>query len=449
MKQKAALYIRVSTSEQAMHGYSLSAQEALLRQYCNEHDIDVYDVYADMGKSASKSLEKRTELLRLLEDAKKNRFSIVCFKDVTRWTRNAASYYKCQEVLDACKVAWIAVEQPYLETVTPTGRFQVSVMLGTAQLEAEQTGQRIKFVQEAEIRRGHYPFPPHNAPTGYTTEKRDDGNYLVIDESTAPIIRTIFTTFQHTYNLQRCVEAVRSAHGIDYSETTVNRIIRNPIYKGEFRGIADFCEPIIEPHKWNALQRPKRAYSAHKHQGKYFFSGLCKCALCGTTMRGNAPDDKYFMYSCKQGCHVTITQRDLEQKLLAEIEPRYAEYTVIVKQRKKDNAAIAKTRKQLMQKKERLTEVYLDGIISKQDFERRKQDINEQLQDIEPRPDLPEIRTNFKGMYAKLREEKKVVFWKAVLDSITVYRDKHIDIAFHTTKVLAERMGMITSEITG
>lgn len=27
--QKAALYVRVSTSEQAMHGYSLSAQEVL------------------------------------------------------------------------------------------------------------------------------------------------------------------------------------------------------------------------------------------------------------------------------------------------------------------------------------------------------------------------------------------------------------------------------------
>ena len=430
-----------------MHGYSLSAQEELLRKYSNEHNMDVYGVYADEGKSASKALDKRTELLRLLEDAKHGRFNIVLFKDITRWTRNSASYFKCQEVLDACKVAWIAVEQPYLETVTPTGRFQVSVMLGTAQLEAEQTGQRIKFVQEAEIRRGHYPFPPHCAPTGYTTEKRSGGNYLVQDPRTAPIIRTIFTTFQHTYNLQRCVEAVRSAHGIDYSETTVNRILRNPVYKGEFRGIQNFCEALISPDKFDALQRPKRSYTANKHRGRYFFTGLCKCALCGSTMRGNAPNDIYFMYSCKHGCHVTITQRDLEQKLLAEIEPRYAEYTVIVKQRKKDKAAIAKTRKQLMQKKERLTEVYLDGIISKQDFEKRKQDIDEQLQDIEPQPDLPEIRTNFKEMYAKLRDEKKVVFWKSVLDSITVYRDKHIDIAFHTTKVLAERMGMLSTDI--
>ena len=56
--QKAALYVRVSTSEQAMHGYSLAAQEELLRRYADEHGMTVFDVYADEGKSASKSLGK-------------------------------------------------------------------------------------------------------------------------------------------------------------------------------------------------------------------------------------------------------------------------------------------------------------------------------------------------------------------------------------------------------
>ena len=88
-------------------------------------------MYADEGKSASKSLEKRTELMRLLEDAKDGKFSVILFKDITRWSRNAAAYYKVQEVLDSCKVGWVAVEQPYLETLSPTGRFQVSIMLGT------------------------------------------------------------------------------------------------------------------------------------------------------------------------------------------------------------------------------------------------------------------------------------------------------------------------------
>ena len=444
MKTKAAAYIRVSTAEQALHGYSLSAQESLLRQYADSHEMDIVEVYADEGKSASKSLEKRTELLRLVADAEKGRFSRILFKDVTRWSRSSSSYYKIQERLDKCNVAWIAVEQPYLETVTPTGRFQVSVMLGTAQLEAEQTGQRIKFVQESEIRRGRFPFPPHCAPTGYTTEKRDDGNFLIVDNQTAPIVKTIFNTFRNTYNLQRCAEAVAEKHGVEFSETTINRILRNPIYKGEFRGIPDFCEPLIKPELWDALQRPKRVYTASKHKGEYIFSGIAKCAVCGSSMRGLCSNDKYHMYQCRTlHCCNSITQRELEQKVLDLIAPELQRYKVIVKERKADNKKIAQDKRNLLKKKERLTELYLDGIIDKSEFERRRNELESKLTELEVAPDLPEIRTNFSEMYAKLSLEKKAVFWRAFIDSISVHRDRNIDLTFHNAKVLAERMGML------
>jgi DNA invertase Pin-like site-specific DNA recombinase len=438
--QKAALYIRVSTADQAMHGYSLEAQQRLLEEYATAHGMEVVGVYADEGKSASKSLDKRTELLRLLNDAKLGKFAVVLFKDITRWSRNAAAYYKVQEILDAAHVGWVAVEQPYLETMTPTGRFQVSVMLGTAQLEAEQTGQRIKFVQEAEIKRGHYPFPPHCAPTGYTTEKRDDGNHLVIDEQTAPVIRTIFSTFRKTYNLQRCVEQVREKHGIEYAETTVNRILRNPIYKGEFRGLPGFCEPIVEPSLFDMLQRPKRVYTASKHRGEYIFSGLVRCAHCGKTMRGLCPDDRYHMYQCRSGCHVTVTQRKLERYVLSMIEPELTAYRVIVKQRKKDNKAVEQERKKCQEKLRRLVDLYTDSMIDRPEYDKRRREIEDRMASLEPAPDLPEIHTNFKEMYEKLTPEKKNVFWKAFVDHIEVSRDRVITLAIHNAKVLAERM---------
>lgn len=440
---KAALYVRVSTTEQAMHGYSVAAQEALLREYAAGHGMEVFGVYADEGKSASKSLEKRTELLRLLEDAKKGRFGVILFKDVTRWSRNAAAYYKVQEILDRCKVAWIAVEQPYLETVTPQGRFQTSVMLGTAQLEAEQTGQRIKFVQDAEVKRGHYPFPPHCTAIGYKTEKREDGNYIVIDEQTAPIIRTLFDTFRQTYNLQRCADAIRERHGKEYSETSISRMLRNPIYKGYFRGVPDFCEPIIPPAEWDALQRPKRVYTAHKHRGEYFFTGMVKCAYCGSTMRGLCSNDKYHMYNCRNGCRVCITQRELEQKVLAMIAPELERYKVIVRQRKTENRRTANEKKKLTEKRRRLIDLYTDGMIDRAEYGRRRKEIEDRLVDLEPAPELPEIKTDFATMYAKLTSEKKIVFWKAFLDRITVDREHNISISFHTAKVLAERMAMI------
>ena len=444
--QKAALYVRVSTSEQAMHGYSLSAQEELLRRYADEHGMTVFDVYADEGKSASKSLDKRTELLRLIADAEKGKFQIVLFKDLTRWTRNAAAYYKVEERLEKAGVAWIAVEQPYLETVTPTGRFQVQVMIGTAQLEAEQTGQRIKFVQDAEVRRGRYPFPTHCAPTGYTTEKREDGNYLVIDERTAPIIRTIFKTFSKTLNLQRCVEAVREEHGIEYAHTTIDRILRNPVYKGEFRGIQGFCQPIIEPSVFDRLQRPKRVFTASKHKGQYMFSSLVKCAHCGKTMYGVCSDNKYYMYQChsETKCRNCITQRELEEKVLSIVSPMFKDYRVIVKQRKRDNASISSRRSKLLQKKQRVTELFLDGLMERGEHDRRIAEIDNALTDLAPVPELPEIRTDFKEMYSKLTNEKKAVFWRAFIDHITLDRERNVNVVYHTAKVLAVRLSTLS-----
>ena len=443
MKSKAAIYIRVSTADQAESGYSLQAQEALCRNYCAEHDYSVVGVYADEGKSASKALDKRTELLRLVADCELGKISLVVFKDITRWSRSASAFYKVQDRLDKCKVPWIAIEQPYLETATPTGRFMVSCVLGTSQLEAEQTGQRIKFVQEAEIKRGHFPLPPHCAPTGYTTEKREDGNYLVIDEQTAPIIRTIFHTFQHTLNLQRCVEAVRQEYGIEYSHTTINRILRNPVYKGEFRGVQGFCQPIMESAKFDAIQRPKRVFTASKHKGEYMFSSLVKCAHCGRTMYGLCSDNKYYMYQCKSGCHNCITQRELEQKVLKIVSPMFEDYRVIVKQRQKDNAAISSKRAKLIQKKHRLTELFIDGIIERSEFDSRKNEIESVLTELEPAPELPEIHTDFKEMYHNLTTPKKAVFWRAFLSGITVDRYKNISVEFHTTKVLAERLSTL------
>ena len=47
-----ALYIRVSSDEQARHGLSVSEQRTTLLNYAEENNYTVVDVYADEGVSA-------------------------------------------------------------------------------------------------------------------------------------------------------------------------------------------------------------------------------------------------------------------------------------------------------------------------------------------------------------------------------------------------------------
>ena len=70
---RVALYIRVSTSEQVVHGLSLEAQREALTKYAKEKGYSIVDVYADEGITARKQLKNRKELQRLLSDVKKDK----------------------------------------------------------------------------------------------------------------------------------------------------------------------------------------------------------------------------------------------------------------------------------------------------------------------------------------------------------------------------------------
>ena len=196
----AALYIRVSTKEQELHGYSLSAQEDLLRSYAAQHGMTVFDLYADRGKSANKALNKRTELLRMLRDAESRKFDCIIFKDITRWSRNSKQFWAVQDRIDKAGVYWIAVEQPHLETKTPTGKFMVSVVLGTAQLESDNTSQRIKFVMSNRVMQGGAINGSDKLPLGYRVDDSTGTKKVVKDEQTAPIVMDLFDHYRKNRN---------------------------------------------------------------------------------------------------------------------------------------------------------------------------------------------------------------------------------------------------------
>ncbi|HEX3029417.1 MAG TPA: recombinase family protein, partial [Clostridia bacterium] len=83
----AAIYIRVSTEEQAEEGQSVAAQEETLRQYCNAYGIEIYDIYTDLGLSG-KRLKGRASLSRLMEDCIRKCFNLVLVWKISRLSRN-------------------------------------------------------------------------------------------------------------------------------------------------------------------------------------------------------------------------------------------------------------------------------------------------------------------------------------------------------------------------
>jgi site-specific DNA recombinase len=265
---------------------------------------------------------------------------------------------------------------------------------------------------------------------------------LVINDEKKNVVELIFRVYLRTFNLSRVMENLREI-GIEMPNKSLQYIIHNPIYKGVFRGIESFCEPIISAEDWDKAQRVKKPYTANKHKGEYIFSGIVKCAYCGKTMRGLCANDKYHMYQCRSGCRNSITQRELEKRVIDQLQPALDKYRLIVKKRKFDKKKNDEDRKKLKEKLKRLTDLYVDGIIDRSSFDNRKKEIDSQLDELTPQPDIPELATNWKTIYDNLNTDQKSALWRAFCDHITVDRDKNVDIAFEQAKVLVKQMAML------
>lgn len=420
---KAALYIRVSTSEQAIHGYSLPAQEALLREYAEQHDMTVYNVYADEGVSAAKALTKRKALLAMLDDAEKGKFQCILFKDITRWSRSSKNYWAIQDRLDKCKVGWISVQQPYLETLTPTGRFQVSVMLGTAQLESEQTGERVKFVQDSLLRQGYFPYGSICFPVGYKAQRDGTHTRLVPDEDTKETVKEMFARYLTCGSFNQ----ISREYGMNVASARF--ILKNRIYIGEFRGISGFCEPLISEKDFETAQTiAKRNTRLMRNRGKYTFSSLGRCS-CGAPLAAQLTDGHVY-YRC-HSCRAIISERRLEELFIEETETHIKDLEVAVTPQRKP-AREAEKRKKLLDKMTRLNDLFIDGNITKSDYQSRKAVLEAQISDLEVKPrKIPaQFKGDWKTAYSALDAQKRNVLWRTVCDRFVLNEDKTVSIFF-------------------
>lgn len=441
---KTALYIRVSSQEQEMHGYSLDAQEKLLRDYAKKNGMEVYGLYADRGKSANKALHKRTELLRMVKDAENGKFQIIVFKDITRWSRNSSQYWMIQDRLDKAGVSWIAVEQPYLETRTPTGRFQVTVMLGTAQLESENTSQRIRFVQDHRAAQGG--VLSGHVPIGYKIAEVNGMKRLVIDEDKRGMVNDLFQYYSTCRNQARTIRYIKEKYGVQIWTGAFSTLIKNPIYKGEYRDTKDYCEPYLSESEWDRIQKVNTVRYGTKRSGEYIFRSLLRCPECGRVLTGNYRGNVYY-YRCyyHHNYHIcdyakTHRQQKIEDALLDQIAgildntelTDAANDLVRQEESEQDNT---KELEKLNRKLLNLKELYIDGDIDRATYRSKRDALNTEITRLEtaqsskPYANLTNLaKMPWRASYLAKTNAEKGEWWRFVLERIEIDGDNYVPV---------------------
>lgn len=430
---RVALYARVSTEEQARSGLSIDTQLDNLRRWAAERGHVVAGEYVDPGVSARKSPLKRPALQRLLGDLEK--FDAVVFTKLDRWTRNVKGYYQVQELLDARKVAWIAIQEDY-ETVTSSGRFKVNIMLAVAESEADRTSERIKVVLDRKVAQGEY-IGTH-VPLGYAV----DGKRLVLSDD-APLVREVFSVYRRSGSVYQAKDFLH-AHGHVLVYPTVHKMLRNPLYAGRYRDNPDYCPAIISPAEFDEIQRllERRSVRRSTTRNVYLFSGLLRCSVCGHSLGGNYVNAHVSLryrcpYHAMNGrCPNARNYReiDIESWLLDNLLPAFTRMEAAMKAPKpQKNPA---DRAAIQRKIDRLTELYVDDLIDKAKYTKERAALLAQLPEAEPAlRDLSQVKdilmtSDFRDTYAALSREDKRALWRSIVDHIDADPHGNLSIYF-------------------
>lgn len=288
-----AIYIRVSTQEQAVEGYSIDVQKERLSNYCKAKDWIITEEYVDAGYSGS-TLE-RPKIKKLINDALDKKFEAVLVYKLDRLSRSQKdTLYIIEDIFLKNNISFISLNENF-DTSTPFGRAIIGILSVFAQLEREQIKERTRMGLEERVKQGkHHSY----APFGY----RYINKALVIDDNEAEIVKKIYSLASQNLSFRQINNYI-TLHYPGYKSFSnknnkISDILHNPTYGGYVRfgnvtGIGAH-QPIVDEVTYKKVQnilnkkrsewetaRTKRT-GAHSN---YLLTGFIFCGECGARFR--------------------------------------------------------------------------------------------------------------------------------------------------------------------
>jgi len=448
---RTAIYVRVSTEEQAQEGYSISAQKKRLQAYCDSQAWDVVGFYVDEGISA-KNMD-RPELQRMNEHIKLGLIDCVLVFRLDRLTRSVLDLYKLLELFDKHECKFKSATEVY-DTTTAMGRLFITIVAALAQWERENIGERVRIGLEEKVRQGKYAA--HVKPFGYSLDNENGSLTIIPDE--AKIVKRIFNMYLEGNSTNKIANELIGIPGAKWSHMQIYKILKNPLYKGSLRWgdksnnyfeVANAVPPIISAEVFEQAQlhmtqrgmkHPRAATS------NYIFSSKVRCSHCGSLIVGNTIKGKnkdYKNYRCTgyklKLCNLNISSIALEnlfvQRMLDfKYENEVLEHDIKIEAPKDDREdlehelnVIAKRRKkwQYAWANDAMKDVEYFELMKEEDEKEKK--IKEKLEVLVPvnshsKEDIQTIVLEIDRNWSKLTEYEKKTLVDILVKSFTISR---------------------------
>ena len=478
---RPALYIRVSSDEQATKGNSLFEQEERGIAYCKAMGWSHPVIYIDDGYSAKDI--NRPELTRMLEAVKNKEHDTVITTKLDRLSRRLLDILKLVDYFENNSSSYASISESF-DTSTSAGKLSLQVLGAVAEFERERNRERVRENLMSLARQGKLIS---KASFGYNVV---DGE-LEVNLEESLIVKNIFKwTLEGVGPLSIAGRlnhmGIKSKNGKLWEERTIRRMLESETYIGQFvynrkyrKGTVEVVRPkdewiisddhhdaIIDRVTYDKVQEiismRKYVQKQNYNNERYLLTGLVRCIHCGSKMNGreiqrpaNIEKKVVYQYQCngynKKGiCFFHFIYRDdLEFEVIRQIKllaknPRKMKLVISKATPKISEIQLLESKlKKLDIRMQKQLELYEEGDLSKDDFRRARdriekerkevQDTIDELKKIEAQSEVAATQEKARNLLEDIESGDRLKMKRAIasiIDSITVKDGADISIVF-------------------
>lgn len=325
------IYCRLSKEDSGRRDESLSIsnQKDMLTKYVLEKGWNLTEVYIDDGYSGTNF--KRPNFERMIQDIDDKRINLVITKDLSRLGRNYLVSGNYLEIFQNKGIRFIAVNDG-VDNAREDDYFNPLFRNITNEYYARDISIKSRSAKRTLAEKGK--FTNSRAPYGYLKSPADK-HLLIIDEYASNVVKRVFEMFLHG-DSGRGIADILNKEGIlspnayyyqslnkpnprnnrkdKWGSGTIMSILKNPVYYGALaqcrKSVKSFKdktiianpveswvlienthEAIISKEKWEEAQKltiKNHVGVRRSSNGEIgLFSGILRCADCGTKMTFN------------------------------------------------------------------------------------------------------------------------------------------------------------------
>lgn len=447
---RVAAYCRVSTDDDEQLGSFESQKLYYEQKIASNKDWVNAGIFADEAVTGTKT-DKRSGFQDMIAHCHNGEIDMILTKSISRFARNTVDTLNYVRMLRDRNIA-IFFEKENINTLDMNGELLLTIMSSLAQQEVESLSQNVKMGLQMKMKRGE--LIGFNGCYGYDYHTEDKSITVNEEEAeiVRMIYDMYLEGYGTTTIAKRLMElGIKNKKGeVSWHTHGVMGMIKNEKYKGDIllgktfttdpiskRRLAnmgeenqyylrDHHEPIVSREIWDKAEEIRMKRSRNKvvettgnrerYTRQYSFSSMCECAYCGHKLtrrtRHSRSDYEKPVWQCmnatKNGIDNCPNCKAVDEAILEgafldafellagnfddvlDVVLSYVAESADSDENIRKKQQIDKDISSLESKKSRMTDMLIDGTISKEVYEEKMVDFTRKLHKLSERKALLE-----------------------------------------------------------